>query len=151
MKRFLVLLLTLTLAFSFASCGSNTDNGTDNSDNATVEDNNTVDNAADNEENNNDNTEKDSNKKIEKSIDAVADYLNLKKGDETLYNMIGAKAGREYNDGEIELYKDSAEYKEIIDGKGSVEAAAYNDGIVMVVTKKQDNDLIQKFKNIKFK
>ena len=84
----------------------------------------------------------------------MADYLDLKKGDETLYNMIGAKAGREYNDGTIELYefdKDSAEYKNIIDGKGSVEAAAYNDGIIMVVTEKQDDDLIRKFENIKFK
>lgn len=154
MKRFLVLLLTLSLAFSFASCGSDTDNGADNSGNTAVEDNNATDNTADNQDNNQGEAEKDNNGKIEKSIDAVADYLNLKKGDETLYNMIGAKAGREYNNGEIELYefdKDSAEYKDIIEGKGSVEAAAYNDGIIMVVTKKQDNDLIRKFENIKFK
>lgn len=154
MKKLFVLLLTLTLSFSFVACGSDDNNAADDNNNAATEDN-AADNAADADKNADKDTAKDTdNKKIERNIDAVADYLDLKKGDETLYDMIGAKSGREYNDGEIELYefdKDSAEYKKIIDGDGAVEAAAHNDGIIMVVTKEQDKELIQKFKDIQFK
>ena len=144
MKKAITLLLTLLLSLSLFACGSNTDdNGTADSNNTTTA-----------EDSKDENTAGDSEEKIEKSIDAVADYLGLEKGEETLYSSIGAKSGREYNNGEIELYefdKDSAEYETIVEGNGSVKAEAYNDGIVMVVTKEQNQDLIQKFKNIKFK
>ena len=154
MKKLFALLLTLALSFSLVACGNDDNNAADDNNNAAVEDNNAADNnnAGNNNVGNDQNNV--SNNRIDRDIDAVADYLDLKKGDETLFDMIGAKAGREYNNGDIELYefdKNSAEYKKIIEGKGSIEAAAHNDGIVMVVTKEQHKDLIQKFKDIQFK
>ena len=56
------------------------------------------------------------NKKIEKSVNAVAGELGLTGGEDTMYQMIGAKEGKQFNDGSVELYlfdEDSDEYKAI--------------------------------------
>ncbi len=146
MKKLLVLLLTLALSFSFVACGNGNDNAAeDNNNNAAVE-------------NNNDNTDNSDNadKEIAKDIDAVADYLGLKNGKETLYQAIGAKAGKEYNDGKVELYHfddDSAEYEKLKKGEGDLKIAAHNDGFVLVFTDDaaKDEDMIKKFEAIDFK
>ena len=94
--------------------------------------------------------------KIEKNIDSVAEKLGLMGGSETLYSMIGATAGKEYNDGNVELYQfdtKSDVYKQII-GEGSpLKAAAYKDGIVLIFPAgtEADSDLIEKFNSIEFK
>lgn len=94
--------------------------------------------------------------KIEKNIDSVAEKLGLTGGSETLYSMIGATAGKEYNDGNVELYQfdtKSDVYKQII-GEGSpLKADAYKDGIVLIFPAgtEADSDLIEKFNSIEFK
>lgn len=92
--------------------------------------------------------------KIEKSIDAVAEELGLTGGSDTLYEMIGATAGKEYNDGAVELYQfdaDSNEYKDIVDGNGVITAAAYKDGIVLVFSSDADSKIIEAFNDLEFK
>lgn len=133
MKKLTTLLLAMLLCFGLFACGNNTDTA-DNENTAEGSDTNTV--------------------KIEKNIDAVAEHLGLKDGSETAYSMIGAKAGKEYNDGAVELYQfdeDSAEYEAITKDEGSVKAAAHKDGIVLLFTGDPDQDMIKKFKAIEFK
>lgn len=94
--------------------------------------------------------------KIEKNIDSVAEKLGLTGGSETLYSMIGATAGKEYNDGNVELYQfdtKSDVYKQIIGEGGPLKAAAYKDGIVLIFPAgtEADSDLIEKFNSIEFK
>lgn len=128
MKKVLTLILALALCFGITACGSKNDDGDkkDGADGSEV-------------------------KKIEKTVDAVAEELELGEGTETLYQMIGAEAGKEYKDGEVELYlfdEKSDEYKAIADGEGSLEAAAVNDGMIILT---EDESLAGKFKDIKFK
>ena len=94
--------------------------------------------------------------RIEKSIDAVAKYLGLDGGSETYYSMIGATAGKEYNNGSIELYQfdeDSDSYKRIIGENSPYNIGAYKDGIVILVPtgQKSDVELITHFNEIQFK
>ena len=94
--------------------------------------------------------------KIEKNIDSVAEKLRLMGGSETLYSMIGATAGKEYNDGNVELYQfdtKSDVYKQIIGERSPLKAAAYKDGIVLIFPAgtEADSDLIEKFNSIEFK
>jgi len=153
MKNLLVFLLTLSLAFSFAACGDDNDNdAADNGNNAAVEDNTNA--AADDAENKDNDNDKD--KEIDKNLDAVADYLGLKGGEDSLYEIIGAKAGKKYNDGKVELYlydDDSDEYEKMKKGEGSIKIAAHNDGVVLVFGNEEDKDedIIKKFKEIDFK
>lgn len=158
MKKLLVFLLTLSLTFSFAACGDDNDNdAADNGNNAAVEDSN--ENAAADDAENKDNNNKNDNddeKEIDKSIDAAADYLGLKNGKDASYETIGAKAGKKYNDGKVELYlfdEDSGEYEKVKKGESSIKAAAHNDGLVLVFgnDEDKDEDLIKKFKEIDFK
>ncbi len=95
-------------------------------------------------------------KKIDKNIDSVAEELGLKDGSETLYSIIGATAGKEYNDGSVELYQfdtDSDSYKQIIGEGSALKASAYKDGIVLIFPAgtDEDKDLIEKFNSIEFK
>lgn len=93
-------------------------------------------------------------KKTERSIDAVAEELGLSNGSETLYQLIGAENGKEYNSGAVELYQfdvSSDEYKAIEEGTGSIKAAACNDGFIIVFSKEQDDDMIKAFKDMVFK
>jgi len=93
--------------------------------------------------------------KIEQNIDAVAEALGLSGKSETYYEMIGAKDGAEYNDGSIELYQydpESQDYKDIEKGEGAIEAAACNNGFIIVVPDGTDPDkkIIDAFKNLQF-
>ena len=91
---------------------------------------------------------------IDKNIDAVAEYLGYTDGEETLYNMIGANAGKEYDGGNFELYEfteDSESYQTAINGGGLVKAAAYKDGIVLVFAGEANQELIDQFNAIEFK
>lgn len=68
--------------------------------------------------------------------------------------MIGAKDGKAYNDGELEIYlfdENSSAYKDIINDKGFVTAAAYKEGIILVFPNTQDQKIISKFNKIVFK
>lgn len=94
--------------------------------------------------------------KVEKNIDSVATYLGLANGGETLYSMIGATAGKEYNDGGVELYQfdtKSDSYKQIIGEDSPLKVAAYKDGIVLICPAgtEADSELVEKFSNIEFK
>lgn len=128
MKKILVLLLALTLCFGMAACGSKDEGGDAGA-----------------------GTDQPEVKKIEKTVDAVAEELELGEGTETLYQMIGAEAGKQYKDGEVELYlfdEKSDEYKAIADGNGTLEAAATNSGMIILT---DDTALADEFKEIKFK
>lgn len=93
--------------------------------------------------------------KLEKKISAVARHLELKDESDVEYQMIHAKDGKSYNDGNIELYyydENSDDYKDLKDGKGFIDAAATNNGFVLrFVDNKKDEKLIEKFKKIQFK
>ena len=131
MKKLTTLLLSALLCFGLFACSGGSDSSAGN-------------NSAENAD----------TAKIEKNIDAVADHLGLKNGSETAYSTSGAKAGKEYNDGAVELYEfdaDSAEYEAITKGEGSVKAAAYKDGIIILFTGDTDQDMVDKFKAIEFK
>lgn len=133
MKKITVILLSLLLCFGLFACGN---------------DKNANDNDANNDK---DNT---ATVSIDKDIDAVAKHLDLKGGEKTMYSAIGAENGKEYNDGEVELYEfkeDSNEYKDIVKGDGAIKAAAHKDGIILVFPNDTDQKLIDKFNEINFK
>lgn len=137
MKKILVLLLASLVCFSAVSCGeksSSNGNNADSSGSYTVSDEN----------------------KTEKNIDAVAKKLGLTGGSDTLFSMIGATDGKEYNDGDVELYQfdeKSEAYKNIISGNGYLKATAYKDGIVLIVpaSAQADPELIEAFNALEFK
>ena len=94
--------------------------------------------------------------KIEKNIDSVAEFLGITNGSETLYSIIGAIAGKEYNNGSIELYQfeeKSDAYKQIIGENSPLKISAFKDGIVLLFPAgaEADKDLIDKFNSIEFK
>ena len=94
--------------------------------------------------------------KIEKSVDAVGEALGLTAGDETLYEYIGATAGREFNDGAIEIYQydtSSDEYTAIeSDGAISgITVSAYKDGMVLIFSGEEDADVKAAFEALEFK
>lgn len=133
MKRITVILLSLLLCLGLFACGNDSD-------------------ADDGNVNNNDNNN--AAVSIDRNIDAVARHLDLKDGTEVEYDKMGAKLGKKYNDGKVELYEfkeDSKEYKNIIKGEGDVKAAAHKDGIVLVLPKDSDQKLIDQFNEINFK
>ena len=89
MKKILTLMLAFALCLGMTACGEKDDSGASGQD-------------ASND-----------NKKIEKSANAVAGELGLTGGEDTMYQMIGAKEGKQFNDGSVELYlfdEDSDEY-----------------------------------------
>ena len=159
MKKIITLLLTLALAGSFTACGGNDDKTSADQNSPTVEDNAGADtNDTDNNMNSGDDDRNDDDDKyeIDENIDAVADYLGLKNGTETRYEVIGAKAGKEYNDGKVEIYHfddDSAAYEKLKKGEGDLKIAAHNDGFVLLLAHEKDRDekLIKKFEDIDFK
>lgn len=133
MKKITVILLSLLLCLGLFACGN---------------DKNANDNDANNDK---DNT---ATVSIDKDIDAVAKHLDLKDGEKTMYSAIGAENGKEYNDGEVELYEfkeDSKEYKDIVKGDGTIKAAAHKDGIILVFPNDTDQKIIDKFNEINFK
>ena len=92
--------------------------------------------------------------KIAKTVDAVAAYLGFTDGEEQFYSMIGAKDGKAYNNGELEIYlfdEDSSAYKDIINCNGFVTAAAYKEGVILVFPNNKDQTIINKFNKIVFK
>lgn len=128
MKKIITLLLSVILIIGMTACGSNSsDQGKD----AEVV-------------------------KIEKNIDATAEALEFTGGEETMYAFIGATAGKEYNDGNVELYQfdeNSDAYKEI-ESSGTVagiEVAAYKDGIALIFPNEADQTIIDKFNAIQYK
>ena len=142
MKKIITLLLTLALAGSFTACGGNDDKTSADQNSPTVEDNAGADtNDTDNNMNSGDDDRNDDDDKyeIDENIDAVADYLGLKNGTETRYEVIGAKAGKEY--------------KKLKKGEGDLKIAAHNDGFVLLFAHEKDRDekLIKKFEDIDFK
>ena len=138
MKKILILLMALMMCFGFAGCGSDKD------------DDGTKDIADENAQEMENDAEQDKDK-IERSVDAVAAELGLTGGTETLYDIIGAKEGKQYNDGNVEIYcfdKDSDKYKAIEEGNGAIKATAVNDGVIIIT---DDEDMAKKFKSLKFK
>ncbi len=133
MKKFITTLLSIIMIMAMVSCGGSGDDSS--SDKSTEED----------------------TTKIEKNIDATAEDLGLTAGDETYYQLIGAKAGKQYNDGAIELYQfdeNSDEYKEIESTKtvANTNVSAYKDGIVMLfVGTEEDQNIIDKFNKLEYK
>ena len=127
MRKLTVSFLALILCLVLVSCGSDDNNNNTGTD---------------------DDTE---GVKIEKPVDAVAEELALGEGTETLYQTIGAEAGKEYKDGSVELYlfdEQSDEYEAIEDGSGAIQAAATNDGMVIIT---DDTALADEFEKIQFK
>ena len=131
MKKILSLLLSLILCTSLYACGGQNDTG------SSTEDTNVTN-------------------KINKTIDDVASELGLTGGTETFYSMIGATAGKEYNNGDVELYQfdeNSDAYKKLINGESYLTASAYKDGIVLLFSlgTEVDTELVDKFNALNFK
>ena len=142
MKKSLIILAMLSLIAVVSSCGTNTNTNTSDTTTATQTQYSTP---APTE-----------STKIEKNVDAVAEFLGLENGSETLYSMIGAIDGKEYNDGNVELYQfdenDDA-YKQIIGENSPMNVSAYNEGIVLIFPAGQapDDEMIDTFNGIEFK
>ena len=139
-KKIIILCFVAGMIATLTSCTSNIMNQNDNT-------NNTASSVE---------LEKDINIKIEKDIDSVAEKLGLTGGVETLYSMIGANAGKEYNDGSVELYQfdeKSEVYKQIIGDNSPLKVSAYKNGIVLIfpVGTEEDKNLIYEFNSIEFK
>lgn len=133
MKKVLCILCALFVMVSFTACSSTSNNAPETTTSKTTTANSNA---------------------IDKNIDAVAEYLGYTDGEETLYNMIGATAGKEYDGGNFELYEfteDSESYQTAINGGGLVKAAAYKDGIVLVFAGEANQKLIDQFNAIEFK
>lgn len=133
MKKLLVIAIALTMAFAMSACGGSDKDAKEEAKEAPEED----------------------VKKVEKSVDAVAAELGLEGGEETFYSMIGAVDGKEYNDGKIEIYKfdvDSEDYKRTETAKEINGAPVIlNDGMVLMFTDTQDDEMVKKFQALKFK
>jgi len=126
MKKLLTVMLALVLCFGLAACGS----------------------------------EKASNKKeevkIEKTIDSIAKELDLKDASFSAFQMIDAKDGKKFEKQMVEVYifenhakaeQAVKEMSEIVNFK-----AVINDTVVLFVDAEYDgSQLIEKFKNLKFK
>ena len=88
---------------------------------------------------------------------AAAEALGLTGGEETMYAMIGATAGKEYNDGAVELYQfeeDSDAYKEIesSDSVSGIPVAAHKDGIALIFANNEtDQAILDAFNQLQFK
>lgn len=135
MKKIITILLSMVLLLAFTACGGGS--GSDSS--------------------SSDKSKETEAPKIEKNIDAAAEALGLTGGEETMYAMIGATAGKEYNDGAVELYQfeeDSDAYKEI-ESSGSVSGipvAAHKDGIALIFANNEtDQAILDAFNQLQFK
>lgn len=131
MKKITTIVLSLILCFSLSACGSA---------------------ATPNKETTTESTQS----AIEKNVDAVAAELKLTGGSETMYEYIGAIAGKEFNDGEVEVYQfetDSSAYKEIEQNQSisGIAVSAYNDGFALIFPNNADDDIIKDFNALTFK
>lgn len=161
MKKTLTLLLVFMLCLGAVSCGrdNNTTGNNGTAENITQNNGTGTTGGTTNEYggtagNDNAGTNNTNPVRLNRDLDEVAKHLNLRNGTDTLYDVIGAKAGKEYNEGKVELYhfdKNSAEYEAIRKGEGNVKAAAYNDGFVLLFTDKTDEAMVREFKRIEFK
>ena len=133
MRKFITILLSVLMAMAMVSCGGGENNSSS------------------------DKQDKEDTAKIEKNIEATAEALGLIEGEETYYQLIGAKSGKQYNDGAIELYQfdeNSDEYKEIEETKtvANTNVSAYKDGIVMLfVGTEEDQNIIDNFNKLEYK
>lgn len=130
MKKFLLLLTVFALSFSLAACNENKEEPDQNQP------------AEDNTE-------------IEIKIDYVAEQLGLTDESEVLYGLIGAVAGKQYSNGNIELYQfdeNSQAYKDLIGRKTYLIPAAYKDGVVLIFAlgTETDQDLVDAFNALEF-
>ena len=132
MKKIITILLSMVLLLAFTACGGSDSSSSDKSKETEAP-------------------------KIEKNIDAAAEALGLTGGEETMYTMIGATAGKEYNDGAVELYQfeeDSDAYKEIeySDSVSGIPVAAYKDGIALIFANNEtDQAILDAFNQLQFK
>lgn len=133
MKKIITILLSMVLLLAFTACGGSSDSSSS------------------------DKSKETEAPKIEKNIDAAAEALGLTGGEETMYAMIGATAGKEYNDGAVELYQfeeDSDAYKEIesSDSVSGIPVAAYKDGIALIFANNEtDQAILDAFNQLQFK
>ncbi len=102
------------------------------------------------------NEEKIKMEKTDRTLDAVAIKLGLEGGTETFYSVIGAIGGKEYNEGQVELYQfeeKSDAYKQIIGENSPIKISAYKEGFVILFPNgtKEDSDIVNAFKSIEFK
>lgn len=144
MKRLLCLIIAAVICLSFAACSKTP--GNDNTTAQTTTQNTITEQT----------TEQTTKavKKTEKTVDAVAEYLGFSDGEEQFYSMIGAKDGKAFNGGELEIYlfdENSEEYKSIIAGNGTVTATAYKEGVILVFPNTVDQDIVNSFNDIEFK
>jgi len=134
MKKILCLLLALVTCISLVACGNQaTPNGNDNA-------------VTDQEQ---------PTGEIEIKIDSIAQALGLTDESEVMYDLIGAIAGKQYCDGNIELYQfdeSSDAYKDLIGGKTYLTPAAYKDGVVLIFAfgYEADSNLIDAFNALEF-
>ena len=132
MKKIITILLSMVLLLAFTACGGSDSSSSDKSKESEAP-------------------------KIEKNIDAAAEALGLTEGEETMYAMIGATAGKEYNDGAVELYQfeeDSDAYKEIesSDSVSGIPVAAHKDGIALIFANNEtDQAILDAFNQLQFK
>lgn len=132
MKKIITILLSMVLLLVFTACGGSDSSSSDKSKETEAP-------------------------KIEKNIDAAAEALGLTGGEETMYAMIGATAGKEYNDGVVELYQfeeDSDAYKEIesSDSVSGIPVAAHKDGIALIFANDEtDQAILDAFNQLQFK
>ena len=131
MKKIITILLSMVLLLVFTACGGSDSSSSDKSKETEAP-------------------------KIEKNIDAAAEALGLTGGEETMYAMIGATAGKEYNDGAVELYQfeeDSDAYKEIesSDSVSGIPVAAHKDGIALIFANNEtDQVILDAFNQLQF-
>ena len=132
MKKIITILLSMVLLLVFTACGGSDSSSSDKSKETEAP-------------------------KIEKNIAAAAEALGLTGGEETMYAMIGATAGKEYNDGAVELYQfeeDSDAYKEIesSDSVSGIPVAAHKDGIALIFANDEtDQAILDAFNQLQFK
>ena len=132
MKKIITILLSMVLLLAFTACGGSDSSSSDKSKETEAP-------------------------KIEKNIDAAAEALGLTGGEETMYAMIGATAGKEYNDGAVELYQveeDSDAYKEIesSDSVSGIPVAAHKDSISLILANNEtDQAILDAFNQLQFK
>ena len=154
MKKLICLLIVVVIGVSLVACGNQTptednlpdENGNVSENNQPAED----ESATEQEQPVEDESE------IEIKIDFVAEKLGLIPDEsEVWYHLIGAVAGKQYNDGNIELYQfdeNSQAYKDLIGGNTYLPVAAYKDGVVLVFALgvEKDQAIVDAFNSLDF-
>ena len=142
MKKLIAIIMVLCMVLCLSACGSDEPTTNETATNETTANENVSEEVEDVQG-------------PSMSIEEIAEALGLTDESEVMYELIGAVAGKQYSNGNVELYQfdeESDDYKNIIEGKSYLTASAYKKGIVLIFALgvEVDTDLVDAFNALEF-